>query len=95
MRRTVALVALVGAAGVTVVALVPAVRDAGKEVPTLWSPVSDWRPVVFVVPLFLSLVALAAGAKAPAARWLPVVAAALAAGWGALLLFQGLGSVDF
>lgn len=95
MRRTVALVVLVGAAGLTVAASVPALRDAAKQVPAFWSPVSDWRPVVFVVPLVLSLTALVAGVRAKAGRWMPLVAAALAAGWSALLLLHSLGSIDF
>lgn len=78
----------------SVAALVPAVRDAAKDVPALWSPVSDWRPSTYVVPLALATAGALALGRTPS-RWPVVVAIAIAGAWSVLLALQGLGSVQF
>lgn len=76
---------------VTALAFVPAVREWGKGQSFLWSPVSDWRPVVYLVPLLLAGVVIARGRRI-AAR---IAGRALFVAWAVIGIFQLFSGYDF
>jgi hypothetical protein len=92
--RAVGMKALLTSSLLAILAALPVVRDAARDVSLFWGPVSDWRPIVLIIPLLLSIVASIALMWAQLRRML-LLALPLTLGWAYLLVMNLLSSGDF
>jgi hypothetical protein len=79
----------------TVLAAIPAVRNAAKELEIMWSPVADWRPWVLVVPLALAVVSFSLGSKQRRTWTIALPSAVLVIVWGWMLFLNMASTVVF